>query len=269
MPTTTHMYGSYYDVVIVGAGVAGSSLAHALATLPRMKPLRIALLERSLAEPDRIVGELLQPGGLAALRKLGMSSCVENIDAITVQGYLVVENGQSVQIPYPTGNEGRSFHHGRFVMALRETARRNVNVDVIELTVSELLECQYTGRVIGVRGSQRDSVKGLSYDPISIFGSLVVVADGCFSNFRSCVLGDRPPPVKTKSYFVGAILKNAVLPVASHGTVVLAEGHQPILLYQISKDDTRMLIDIQLPLPANIRVCHHHDDLSFFFVYRH
>lgn len=259
------MYSSCYDVVIVGAGVAGSSLAHALATLPRTNPLRIALLERSLSEPDRIVGELLQPGGLVALHQLDMSSCVENIDAITVKGYLVVENGQSVQIPYPPGNEGRSFHHGRFIMALRERARQNANVDVIEATVSKLLQCQYTGRVIGVRGSRKNRIDGLACDAFSVFGSLVVVADGCFSNFRGSVLGDRPPPVKTKSYFVGAILKNAVLPLANHGTVVLAEGHQPILLYQISKDDIRMLIDMQLPLPADIRV--RHPDHDFFLLF--
>jgi squalene monooxygenase len=89
---------------------------------------------------DRL-GELLQSAGLAALQQLSMSSYVENIGTI-VQDCHVVENGQSVQIPYPTGNEGHSLHHGRFFMALRETARRNANVDVIEATVSELLKCQ-------------------------------------------------------------------------------------------------------------------------------
>ena len=56
-----------YHVVIVGAGIAGSALAHALsaaASTSRTTPLRVALLERSLAEPDRIVGELLQSGGV-------------------------------------------------------------------------------------------------------------------------------------------------------------------------------------------------------------
>ena len=48
------------DVIIVGAGIVGSALAHALLTLP--KPLQIGLVERSLSEPDRIIGELLQPG---------------------------------------------------------------------------------------------------------------------------------------------------------------------------------------------------------------
>ena len=86
----------HYDVLIVGAGIAGSALAHALSTIPRPngKLLRIALLERSLAEPDRIVGELLQPGGVAALRKLGLETCLENMDAIPVHGYCVYDNGK-------------------------------------------------------------------------------------------------------------------------------------------------------------------------------
>lgn len=63
-----------YDVVIIGAGIAGCTMAHALATLDSARPLKIALLERSLAEPDRIVGELLQPGGMNALKSLGHSN---------------------------------------------------------------------------------------------------------------------------------------------------------------------------------------------------
>ena len=33
---------------------------------------RVTIIERDLKEPDRIVGELLQPGGLQALKKLGL-----------------------------------------------------------------------------------------------------------------------------------------------------------------------------------------------------
>jgi hypothetical protein len=56
------------DVVIVGAGIAGCSLAVALGNQGRS----VILLEKSLKEPDRIVGELLQPGGVRALEKLGI-----------------------------------------------------------------------------------------------------------------------------------------------------------------------------------------------------
>ena len=38
-------------------------------------------LEKDLTQPDRIVGELLQPGGYEKLRELGLSDCVEGIDS--------------------------------------------------------------------------------------------------------------------------------------------------------------------------------------------
>ena len=56
------------DVIVVGAGILGSALAITLARQGRS----VILLEKSLKEPDRIVGELLQPGGVAALEKLGL-----------------------------------------------------------------------------------------------------------------------------------------------------------------------------------------------------
>src|ERR1700709_2548942 len=128
---------SQYDILIVGAGIAGSALAHAL-SLSSAPRRRIALLERSLAEPDRIVGELLQPGGIAFLNKLGLQGALEGIDAIPEHGYVVVQDNRIVHIPYPDAREGRSFHHGLFVQALREHAKRARCVDVIEATVNEL-----------------------------------------------------------------------------------------------------------------------------------
>ncbi|KAF8075287.1 squalene epoxidase-domain-containing protein [Lyophyllum atratum] len=236
-----------YDVLIVGAGIAGSSLAHALSTLPQSKPLRIALLERSLAEPDRIVGELLQPGGVIALKKLGLQACLEGIDAIPVRGYCVVEDGKSVHIPYPGDHEGRSFHHGRFIMTLRAAAKRAKGVDVIEAAVTDLIEDEKTGRVIGVRAARKDTEKEAFY------AKLVVIADGCFSNFRTAVMGEVGAKSVTKSHFVGAVLEDARLPIPNHGTVALIRGFGPVLLYQISEHDTRMLVDVKVPLPSDLK----------------
>lgn len=56
------------DVVIVGAGVLGSAMAAVLARDGR----KVTVVERDMKEPDRIVGELLQPGGYRALGKLGL-----------------------------------------------------------------------------------------------------------------------------------------------------------------------------------------------------
>ncbi|KAF8889231.1 hypothetical protein CPB85DRAFT_1333980 [Mucidula mucida] len=208
------MWNTHYDVIIVGGGVVGCTLAHALSTIKREKPLRIAVLERSLEEPDRIVGELLQPGGVASLKELGLEWTLEGIDAVPVYGYCVVNKGKTVHIPYPDGREGRSFHHGKFIMNLREAARRAEGI---------------------------------------FFADLVIVADGCFSNFRAPVMAEQFCKPVTKSHFVGLVLEDAVLPIPKHGTVVLVKDHGPVLLYQIAEHDTRLLIDIKQPLPADLK----------------
>lgn len=57
-----------YDVIIVGAGILGCALAATMGKQGR----DVLLLERDLSEPNRIVGELLQPGGVKALEILGL-----------------------------------------------------------------------------------------------------------------------------------------------------------------------------------------------------
>ena len=249
--------GSSYDVVIVGAGIAGSAFAHALSTAAstsRASPLRIALLERSLTEPDRIVGELLQPGGVAALRSLGLGACLEGIDAIPVHGYAVLDDGQTVHIPYPCRAEGRSFHHGRFVQKLRASANAAPGVDVLEATVTDLIECPLTRRVLGVRARRTGAEHKEAF-----FSDLVVVADGCFSNFRSAVMDSDTLKRRAvvRGNFLGAILEDVTLPIPQHGTVALVKGHGPVLLYQIGEHDTRILIDVKNPLPSDLKVNSH------------
>ncbi|KIK70449.1 hypothetical protein GYMLUDRAFT_972370 [Collybiopsis luxurians FD-317 M1] len=239
-----------YDVIIVGAGVAGCSLAHALASTPRKQPLRIALLERSLEEPDRIVGELLQPGGVMALQKLGLEDCLENIDSIPVKGYCVAEREKIVHIPYPSGHRGRSFHHGRFIMNLRSSAKKAKGVQVIEATVNDLIESESSHQVVGVVATKKS---GSELEKVSLYASLVIIADGCFSNFRAKVMGPRACTPVTKSYFVGVVLKDATLPHQYHGTVCLTESAGPVLLYQIGTHDTRMLVDVKTPVPSDLK----------------
>ena len=53
------------------------------------------LLERDLAQPDRIVGELLQPGGYLALKRLGLAHAVLGIDAQKVRRKLPIEGVSS------------------------------------------------------------------------------------------------------------------------------------------------------------------------------
>jgi squalene monooxygenase len=218
-------------------------------------------LEKSLKEPDRIVGELLQPGGVQALEKLGLRECLEEIDAIKVFGYDVIYHGEEVRIPYPASAseevsdeksqtdemrgtkrkrpEGRSFHHGRFIRRLREKVMTNPNVTVVEATATDLIRGDYTGQVLGVEATvdgQQDS----------FFGGLTLIADGYASKFRKQFRNDAPV---AKSKFWALELIDADLPMPHHGHVILSNS-APILLYQIGTHETRALIDIPENTPT-------------------
>ncbi|KIJ27842.1 hypothetical protein M422DRAFT_37583, partial [Sphaerobolus stellatus SS14] len=116
-------------------------------------------------------------------------------------------------------------------------------------TVTELISDSHTNRVLGVKAKKVGSTT-----PESYYADLVVIADGCFSNFRNQILGQEviAKRTSTKSHFVGAILEDAKLPIPEHGTVALIPGSGPVLMYQIEKHDTRILMDIKAPLPSDL-----------------
>lgn len=235
------------EIVIVGAGIFGTALAIALARHPQNRS--VTLLEKSLKQPDRIVGELLQPGGVSALRRLGLEECLDDIDSVRVKGYEVIYYGERVHIPYPQNAgdtadgaevdgkskqpEGRSFHHGRLIKRLRDAATREPNISVVESTVTGIIKDTYTGQILGV-----ESITGNQKD--AWFGQLTVAADGYASKFRKEVVSK---PVMSKSKFWGLELIDADLPRPEHGHVVLGDG-APMLLYQIGTHETRALVDI-------------------------
>ena len=230
------------DVVVVGAGILGSAIAVTLARQSRS----VLLIEKSLKEPDRIVGELLQPGGLEALDKLGLRDCLEGIDAVVEKGYQVIYYGKPVQIPYPENAvspgkraEGRSFHHGRFIRKLREAALREPNITMVESTVTDVVRNGHTGEVLGVQALTRG-------EKDYYFGDLTIVADGYASKFRKQFIQHTPV---VRSRFWGLELRDCDLPSPLHGHVVLGDG-APILLYQIGTRETRILIDIPDGLPS-------------------
>ena len=243
------------DVVVVGAGILGCAIAITLARQGRS----VILLERSLKEPDRIVGELLQPGGVQALKTLDLDHCLEEIDAVKVKGYEVIYYGAGVEIPYPdiagfwsnrkeasyTNHdriqrpEGRSFHHGRLIRRLRETAMDEENVTVVETTVTDLIRSAHTGQIVGVNCMTQGKAD-------VYFGLLTVLADGYASKFRKEYINKAPV---SKSKFWGLELIDADLPRNFHGHVVLGDG-APVLLYQIGTHETRALIDIPEGLPS-------------------
>ncbi|RMZ78967.1 hypothetical protein DV737_g3661, partial [Chaetothyriales sp. CBS 132003] len=233
------------EVVIVGAGVLGSALAVALGDQGRS----VILLEKSLKEPDRIVGELLQPGGVQALAELGLSDCLEGIDAIKVKGYGVRlpssgAAGNDDKTKQRVRAEGRSFHHGRFVNKLRARALAQPNVTVFETeAISAITASGGSGQVLGVRAL---TSKGQTKQADYFFGDLTIAADGYASKFRKA--HSRRAPV-AKSKFWGLELVDCSLPYAEHGLVSLGD-QAPVLFYQIGTHETRVLVDIPDATPT-------------------
>ena len=97
LPSSADERDQKWDVIIVGAGVAGASLACVLGNEGR----KVLCVERDTSTPERIVGELLQPGGYKKLKELGLESCVENIDAQKVYGYTMYKDGEEATMMYP------------------------------------------------------------------------------------------------------------------------------------------------------------------------
>ncbi|KAK3323948.1 squalene epoxidase-domain-containing protein [Cercophora scortea] len=255
------------DVVVVGAGVFGCAAAFAFANQGRS----VILLERWMHEPDRIVGELLQPGGVAALRKLGLEQCLEGIDAIPCYGYHVIYHGDDVAIPYPVvdadGNvlnngkqdseekqalnqthkrpEGRAFHHGRFIMKLREACAAHPNITIFETTVTSTIDDEHSSQVLGVAARTTDKDTGEKKADF-FFGGLTIIADGYDSKFRKQYIG-RTPIVRSKFYALELI--DCPCPPQGFGHVVIGKA-SPVLLYQIGTHETRALFDVPEKLAA-------------------
>lgn len=253
-----------YDVIVIGAGVVGPAIATALSRQGR----KVLIIERDWSKPDRIVGELLQPAGVKALRELGMAGAINNIEAIDVVGYYIKFHSEEINLDYPLksdalvtnsikpvpdcvfdGNDkvktdstikskvwdddervrGIAFHHGDFLGNLRAIVKLEPNVTWLEGTVTKILRDEQT--VIGVK------VKiGGKY--VDYFSKLTISCDGIYSKFRKELSAKNTPVVG--SHFVGLHMKNAKLPEKNRGHVILGD-HAPVLVYQISPDETRIL----------------------------
>jgi squalene monooxygenase len=225
------------DVVIIGAGVAGASLASYLGENGK----KVIVVERDLSEPHRIVGELLQPRGVQKLEEMGLDKCLDGYDSQTVVGYGIYMHGDPFEITYAprkdgTPDLGRSFHHGKFIMALREKAAECKNV---ELRTGNVQKLTTSGKhVNGVQYTVDDTKK-------IVRAPLTVVCDGCFSMFRDPLSDSK---VKIQSRFVGLVLKDCEPPFANKGCVILSKP-SPTLVYPISSSEVRILIDFPGDLP--------------------
>ncbi|ABN65194.2 squalene epoxidase(monooxygenase), erosterol biosynthesis [Scheffersomyces stipitis CBS 6054] len=256
-----------YDVIVIGAGVVGPAIATALARQGR----KVLIVERDWAKPDRIVGELMQPAGVKALRELGMISAINNIEAFDCRGYYIKYFNKNIQIPYPLkedtartnpvkpvadcvrdGNDklqedstlspsewdedervrGVAFHHGDFLQNLRQIVKDEPNVEWVEGNVVKILRDNFDSTIVtGVR--VKESVGSKDYH-----AKLTICCDGIYSKFRKELSSNNVPTIG--SYFIGLYMTDCKLPAKHHGHVILGD-QAPVIVYQISPTETRIL----------------------------
>ncbi|WP_174483587.1 FAD-dependent oxidoreductase [methanotrophic endosymbiont of Bathymodiolus puteoserpentis (Logatchev)] len=230
---TTSEHNDLFDICIVGAGMAGATIATYLA--PR--GIKIALIDRDYAEKRRIVGELLQPGAVQTLKKMGLEHLLEGFDAQPIYGYALFNKDSEFSIEYnqdkSTNYRGVGLHNGRFLQKIREDALKQPSITQIHGTVSELIEDE-NHVVTGVKYKEKHT-----RELKTVNAKLTITSDGFFSSFRK----DLTNNVKTvTSFFVGIILKGCELPYPHHGHVFLS-APTPFICYPISSTESRLLID--------------------------
>ncbi|MBA0760317.1 hypothetical protein Gotri_023069, partial [Gossypium trilobum] len=217
------------EVIIVGAG---SALAYTLGKEGR----RLRVIERDLNQPDKIVGELLQPGGYLKLLELGFqgmqepilvtllspspmffipfltlfltADCVYEIDAQRVFSYVLYKNGKNTRLSYTLKHfqsdvAGRSFHNGCFLQRMRHKAASLPNVSIEQGTMTSLIE-------------ENETIKGVQYKTKGGRESSAYICSPYYI-------------VNVPSYFVSLVLENCKLLLVSKAV------NKQILLYLMSK----------------------------------
>lgn len=218
-----------FDIIVIGAGVAGGVFA---ASQPAST--RILVVERDFSEPDRIIGELMQPGGIQALEKLNLNHLLEGIDAQEVNGYNLIKGNERFTIEYnevQKGIKGIGLRNGKFLTNIRKELQQRENITLVQGNVTQLLEENNT--IIGVSYTQEDGTT------VSQQAKLTIVCDGPMS-----ILREKLSKVNKKvtSHFMGLVLKDLELEFPSYGHMIVS-GDFPILVYPIHTNAYRILID--------------------------
>lgn len=138
-----------FDVAIVGARCAGSSLALALAR----EGARVLVIDRTVFPSDTMSGHYIQPAGVSALRRMGLLDAVRGLgsppqERMSVDFGSVVLGGRPAPMPDGT-TTGFAPRRYRFDAMLAESAAA-AGADLREAT-SFLEPLAEGGRVVGIR----------------------------------------------------------------------------------------------------------------------
>lgn len=171
------------DVIIVGGGPGGSSLAIRLSKIKR----KVLLLDKAVFPRDKVCGDGLSGKTVGLLRELGLENAVAEKSSEKIQGVLISSpNGTLLDIPMPSNNYGYCCRRELFDNILFQKAKSLVETRE-GFQVTELVH--ENGFVVGVKGKELKTGKEEEFR-----ARMVVGADGNNSVVANKLgLGNNPP----------------------------------------------------------------------------
>lgn len=194
------------DVIVVGAGPAGSATAHYLARAG----LDVLLLEKATFPREKVCGDGLTPRAVAELITMGVPIRQED-GWIRNRGLRTIGGGHTIQLEWPELAAYPSYGLARSRMNLDTTlahhARDNGARLVEAMTVTGPVRSERTGRIVGVTArptaQARDAGAERTYR-----ARVVVAADGVSARLATQMgvakRDDRPMGVAVRTYFRSA-----------------------------------------------------------------
>ena len=187
------------DVIVVGAGPAGSTTAFYLA----QAGLDVLLLEKSRFPREKVCGDGLTPRGVRALVAMGISVSEED-GWVRNKGLRVIGAGQRMELPWPELSSYPGYGLVRPRTDLDQMLARRAEQAGARLlegvTVTGPVRDDRTGRITGVTAKAADGAGERTYR-----ARVVVAADGNSSRL-SVSMGlrkrdDRPLGVAVRTYY--------------------------------------------------------------------
>jgi len=187
------------DVIVVGAGPAGSTTAFYLA----QAGLDVLLLEKSRFPREKVCGDGLTPRGVKALVAMGISVGEED-GWVRNKGLRVIGAGQRMELPWPELSSYPGYGLVRPRTDLDQMLARRAEQAGARLlegvTVTGPVRDDRTGRITGVTAKAADGAGERTYR-----ARVVVAADGNSSRL-SVSMGlrkrdDRPLGVAVRTYY--------------------------------------------------------------------